>query len=110
MRLQSFSFGRNCEEIVSPARVGEEWVLAPLSHIAMVISVVHSRGTVVSGQVVRGRVLGMAGAAPLTQGLLCAVRAVDVVAEDPWLACLGHVEHPCVVRMMSCKGLRATGR
>lgn len=110
MRLQSFSFGRNCEEIVSPARVGEEWVLAPLSHIAMVISVVHSRGTVVRGQVVRRRVLDGVGAAPLAQGLLGTVRGVNVVAEDPWLACLGHVEHPCVVLVMSCRGLEATGR
>lgn len=65
----------------------------------MVIAVVHSLCGVVSGQMVRRGVLGGTGAAPLAQRLLGAVGAVDVVADDPWLAGLGHghVEDPCVV-------------
>lgn len=65
----------------------------------MVIAVVHSLRGVVSGQVVRRGVLGRTGAAPLAQGLLGAVRAVDVVADDARLAGLGHghVQDPRVV-------------
>lgn len=65
----------------------------------MVIAVVHSLRGVVSGQVVRRGILGGTGAAPLAQGLLGAVWAVDVVADHPRLAGLshGHVEDPGVV-------------
>lgn len=83
----------------SPAGVREQRVLAPVGHVAMVIAVMHSLCGVVSGQVVRGGVLGGAGAAPLAQGLLGAVGAVDVVADHPGLPRRGHahVEHPRVV-------------
>lgn len=65
----------------------------------MVIAVVHSLCGVVSSQVVRRGILGGTRAAPLTEGLLGAVGAVDVVADHPGLARLGHghVEHPGVV-------------
>lgn len=84
--------------------------MAPLSHVAMVIAVVNSLRGVVSGQVVRGWVLGRTGAAPLTQRLLGAVGAVDVVADDPWFASLGHchVEDTGVV-LRAGEVLRATG-
>lgn len=78
----------------SPARIREQRVLAPLRHIA-VVAVVHGLRGVVGGQVVGWGVLGGAGAAPLAQWLLGAIRAVDVVADDPRLAC--HVEDPGVV-------------
>ena len=86
-------------KIPSPAGVREQRVLAPLGHIAMVITVVHSLRGVVSGQVVRRGVLGRTGSAPLAQGLLGAVRAVDVVADHARLASLGHghVQDPGVV-------------
>lgn len=65
----------------------------------MVIAVVHSLRGVVSSQVVRRWILGGTGPAPLAQGLLSTVGAVDVMADDPWLASLGHghVEYPGVV-------------
>lgn len=65
----------------------------------MVIAVVHSLCGVVSSQVVGRGILGRTRAAPLTQGLLCAVGAVDVVADHTRLPGLGHghVEHPGVV-------------
>lgn len=78
----------------SPARIREQRVLAPLRHVA-VVAVVHGLRSVVGGQVVGRGVLGGAGAAPLAQRLLCAVWAVDVVADDARLAC--HVEDPGVV-------------
>ncbi|TNN69005.1 hypothetical protein EYF80_020708 [Liparis tanakae] len=81
-------------------RVGEQRVLAPLGHVAVVIAVVvHGLRGVVGGQVMRRRVLRRAGAAPLGEGLLGAVRAVDVVADHARLAGLGraHVEGPAVV-------------
>lgn len=65
----------------------------------MVIAVVHSLRGVVSSQVVRRRILCRTGAAPLAQRLLCAVRAVDVVADHSRFASLGHghIENPSVV-------------
>lgn len=65
----------------------------------MVIAVMHGLRGVVGGQVVRGGILGGPGAAPLAQGLLRTVRAVDVVADHPRLPGLGHghVEDPGVV-------------
>lgn len=84
----------------SPAGIGEQWVLTPLSHVAVVVAMVHSLWSVVGGQRVVWRVLSRSGSAPLAhQGLLCTVRAVNVVAEDPRLAGLGHghVEHAAVV-------------
>lgn len=86
-------------KIPSPAGVGEQRVLAPLGHVAMVISMVNSLRGVVAGQVVRGRILGRTGAAPLAQRLLGAVRAIDVVAYHPGFAGLshGHVENARVV-------------
>lgn len=86
-------------KVPSPAGIREQRVLAPLGHVAMVIAVVHSLRGVVSSQVVRRWVLGGTGVAPLAQGLLSAIWAVDVVADHPWLACLGHshVEDPGVV-------------
>lgn len=78
----------------------------------MVIAMVHSLRGVVSGQVMRrGGVLGRAGPAPLAEGLLGGVGAVDVVADHPRLAGLGHghVEDPAVV-LGGGVGLRAAGR
>ena len=77
----------------------------------MVIAVVHSLRGVVGGQVVRRWVLSGAGAAPLAQGLLGAVGAVDVVANDPGLARLGHghVEDPLGVVLGGREGLGPAG-
>lgn len=93
------TLSQRTQTIPSPARVREQWVLAPLGHVAMVIAVVHSLRGVVSGQVVRRGILSRSRATPLAQRLLGAVGAVDVVAYNPWLAGLrhGHVEDPCVV-------------
>lgn len=77
----------------------------------MVIAVVHGLRGVVGGQVMRGGVLGRTGAAPLGEGLLGAVRAVNVVADHPRLAGLGHghVEDPGVV-LGAGEGLGAASR
>lgn len=56
----------------------------------MVIAVVHSLCGVVSGQMVGRGVLGGTRATPLTQGLLSAVGAVDVVADHTRLSSLSH--------------------
>lgn len=84
---------------LSPAGVREQRVLAPLSHIAMVIAMMHSLRGVVMGQMVRRGVLGRSRTAPLAQGLLSAVGAINVVADHPRLTGLGHghVEDPRVV-------------
>lgn len=77
----------------------------------MVIAVVNSLCGVVGGQVVRRRgVLGRTGPTPLTQRLLGAVRAVDVVADHSRFAGggHGHVEDPGVV-LRAREVLRAAG-
>lgn len=88
----------------SPAGVGEQRVLAPLGHVAVVIAVVHGLGGVVRRQVVvvvvvvgrrLRRVLGRRLAAPLAQRLLGAVGCVDVVSDDAGFS--AHVEDAAVV-------------
>lgn len=61
------------------------------------IAVVHGLSGVVRSKVVRWRVLGRARAAPLTQWLLGAIRAVDGVSDDTRFAGRGHVEDVVVV-------------
>lgn len=89
----------------SPAGVGEQRVLAPLGHVAVVIAVVHGLGGVVRRQVVVVvvgrrlvrvvRVLGRRLAAPLAQRLLGAVGCVDVVSDAAGFS--AHVEDAAVV-------------
>lgn len=87
----------------SPARVREQWVLAPVPYIAVVIAVMDGLGAVFGGQVVMGRwrrgVLSGRCPAPLSQRLFCGVGCVERMgAQHTWLGLgYGHVQHPCVV-------------
>lgn len=65
----------------------------------MVIAMVHRLRGVVSGQRVRRGILCRSRPAPLAQRLFRAIGAVNVVADDPRLAGLGHghVQHSAVV-------------
>ncbi len=100
LNVQDF---RKCPISRSPARVREQWVLAPVSYISVVIAVMDGLGAVFGGQVVMGRwrrgVLSGCCPAPLSQRLFCAVGRVERMgAQHTWLGLgYGHVQHPCVV-------------
>lgn len=65
----------------------------------MVIAMMHRLRGVVGGQRMRRGILCRSWPAPLAQRLFRAVGAVNVVADDPWLAGLGHghVQNSAVV-------------
>lgn len=97
-----------------PAGVREEGVLAPVSHVAMVIPMVHALCAVlwveVVGGVTRGPILAVGWSIPLPEPLLGGVGIVEVADDSRfggwWRH--GHVEHSCVV--LGCVCQRQRGR
>lgn len=66
--------------------------MAPVSYVAVVIAMVHGRGTVLCREVVGSwsRVLPRGRATPLAKCLLGTIRGVQGVAQHCWLPCRGH--------------------
>lgn len=113
------SLSKSCPLVCSPAGIGEEWVLAPVAHVAVVIAVMDGLSAVVRGQVVVvGVMVGWwwrrwwgvlsrpSPAGPLAQGLLRAIRGVQRVPQHGRLGLShSHVQDPRVV--LACgRGMR----
>lgn len=113
----SLLFLRSHFSIGSPTRIWEEWVLAPVGHVGMMVAMMmHGLGAVVGRQVVVmvrvWWVLGRAGSAPLAQRLVGCIGGVEcMMAQHSWLRslCYRYVQDAGVVLDAGHGSRRALG-